>query len=56
MTREIDGKQDARTLRVTQAYRRDGGEWRLILRHANTVSAEDESQERSLLAVDRAPR
>ena len=41
MTREIDGKQDAQTLRVTQAYRRDGGEWTLILRHANTVSAED---------------
>src|ERR1700722_11884686 len=50
MTRCIDGEQDARTLRVTQAYRHEGGEWRLILRHANTVTADDESRERALLA------
>jgi len=54
MTRNIDGDKDARTLRVTQAYRLEGQQWRLILRHANAITAEDESRERSLLAVDRA--
>jgi hypothetical protein len=54
MTREIDGETEARTLPVTQVYRRELGEWRLILRHANGVTAEDESRERSLLATDGA--
>ncbi len=34
-----------RTLRSTQAYRRDDGEWRLIHRHANLVTAEDDERE-----------
>ena len=51
MTRDIDGEPEARTLRATQAYRREGGEWRLILRHANTVTAEDERRERSILDI-----
>jgi hypothetical protein len=49
MTREIDGTARSRTLRTTQAYRREAGEWRLILRHANQVTLEDESRERALL-------
>ncbi|MFZ0971621.1 MAG: hypothetical protein WAN22_05305 [Solirubrobacteraceae bacterium] len=53
LERMTRGEQDARTLRATQAYRREGGHWGLILGHANTVTAEDESRERSLLAVDR---
>ena len=32
-----------------QAYRRESGEWRLILRHANLVTADDEQRERDLL-------
>jgi ketosteroid isomerase-like protein len=56
LERMTRGKQDARTLKATQAYRHEGGQWRLILRHANTVSAEDESREQSLLAVDRTRR
>lgn len=48
MTRE-SGKQPAsRTLRTTQAYRRENGQWRLILRHANTVTPDDEARERDL--------
>jgi ketosteroid isomerase-like protein len=54
MTRVIDGKQDARTLRSTHAYRRENGEWRLFLRHANLLTPEDEARERALLADERA--
>jgi ketosteroid isomerase-like protein len=48
MTREVDGKPDSRTLRATQAYRRENGGWRLIPRHANTVTHEDEARELAL--------
>lgn len=48
MTREND--PPSRTLRTTQAYWRENGQWRLILRHANAVTAEDEAQERALAA------
>jgi ketosteroid isomerase-like protein len=45
-----DGEQEphTRTLRATQAYRRDGGQWRLIHRHANLVTTEDERRELAL--------
>jgi ketosteroid isomerase-like protein len=49
MTREV-GEPGSRTLRTTQAYRRENGEWRLILRHANTITPEDEDRERALQA------
>ena len=52
MTREVDDQTSSRTLRTTQAYRLEDGRWRLILRHANTVTAADEERERSLLAGD----
>lgn len=48
MTRNGEGKLDSRTLRTTQAYRRENGDWRLVLRHANTVTAEDEARELAL--------
>ena len=49
MTRHVGGRPQPRTLRCTQAYRREGGEWRLFLRHANTMTHEDEEHERELL-------
>jgi len=54
MTRVLDGEPNARTLRTTQVYRREDGEWRLILRHANLVTPEDVDRERALLASERA--
>ena len=33
-----------------QGTRRESGEWRLILRHANLVTADDEQRERDLLS------
>jgi ketosteroid isomerase-like protein len=48
MTREADGESDSRTLRTTQAYRRENGAWRLILRHANSVTPEDDARELAL--------
>lgn len=52
MSREVDGETQSRTLRTTQAYRLEDGKWRLVLRHANTVTADDEERERSLLRGD----
>jgi ketosteroid isomerase-like protein len=49
MTREVNRATEERTLRVTHAYRREGGQWRLILRHANQVTPEDEDRERAIL-------
>jgi ketosteroid isomerase-like protein len=34
----VDGEPRAYTLRVTQVYRREGGEWRVAHRHADTVT------------------
>jgi ketosteroid isomerase-like protein len=50
MTRQVEGQPDSRTLRTTQAYRREHGEWRLVLRHANQITSEDEDRERALQA------
>lgn len=50
MTREAGDGPGSRTLRTTQAYRREDGEWRLLVRHANLVTAEDEAAERALSA------
>jgi ketosteroid isomerase-like protein len=41
----------ARTLRVTHGYRHEDGRWRLMLRHANLVTDDDEAKERALLGV-----
>lgn len=48
MTRAVVGESNERTLRTTQVYRFEAGQWRLILRHANLVTAQDESLEQSL--------
>ena len=34
----VDGKPRTYTLRATQVYRREGGEWKLAHRHADTVT------------------
>lgn len=34
----IDGRPRTYTLRATQVYRREGGEWRVSHRHADTVT------------------
>lgn len=34
----VDGQPRAYTLRATQVYRREGGEWRVAHRHADTVN------------------
>jgi len=34
----IDGRPRSYTLRATQVYRREGGEWRVSHRHADTVT------------------
>jgi ketosteroid isomerase-like protein len=43
------GEPRTRTLPTTQVHRREPGAWRLILRHANLVTADDEQRERDLL-------
>ena len=50
MTREVEGESPSRTPPTTRAFRRENGEWRLILRHANLLSPDDESRERELQA------
>jgi ketosteroid isomerase-like protein len=44
MTRHAGGHPQRRTLRCTQAYRREGGEWRVVLRHADELPLRDEQQ------------
>jgi ketosteroid isomerase-like protein len=34
----VDGRPRSYTLRVTQAYRREDGEWKVAHRHGDTVS------------------
>ena len=34
----VDGQPRSFTLRATQVYRREGGEWKVALRHADTVT------------------
>jgi ketosteroid isomerase-like protein len=35
----VDGQPRSYTLRVTQVYRREGGEWRVAHRHGDTVTS-----------------
>ncbi len=35
----VDGQPRSYTLRATQVYRREGGEWKVAHRHGDTVSA-----------------
>lgn len=36
----VNGKPRTYTLRVTQVYRREGGEWRVVHRHGDTLPSE----------------
>ena len=44
MTRHAGDDPTSRTLRCTQAYRRENGEWKVILRHADELPDKDEQQ------------
>jgi ketosteroid isomerase-like protein len=44
MTRHADGRAQRRTLRCTLAYRRENGEWKVVLRHADELPGKDEQQ------------
>ena len=46
MTRHASDRQYARTLRCTQVYRRERGQWKVVLRHADELSQRDEHQGR----------
>jgi len=37
----INGEPRAYTLRATQVYRREDGEWKVVHRHGDTLSSED---------------
>jgi ketosteroid isomerase-like protein len=44
MTRHAGGRPQPRTLRCTQAYRRESGQWKVVLRHADELPRKDEQQ------------
>jgi ketosteroid isomerase-like protein len=44
MTRHAGDVPQHRTLRCTQAYRRESGQWKVVLRHADELSRKDEQQ------------
>jgi ketosteroid isomerase-like protein len=44
MTRHVDGQPRPLTLRCTQVYRRENGEWKVVLRHADALVQKDEQQ------------
>ena len=44
MTRHLGDRPQAKTLRCTQGYRREGGEWKVVLRHADELPLRDEQQ------------
>jgi ketosteroid isomerase-like protein len=44
MARHVGDRPHPRTLRCTQVYRREDGEWKVILRHADEISTRDEQQ------------
>lgn len=46
MTRRVGDRKQPRTLRCTQAYRRENGQWKVVLRHADELPETDEHQGR----------
>jgi ketosteroid isomerase-like protein len=44
MTRHAGDQPMPRTLRCTQAYRREEGQWKVILRHADELPQNDQQQ------------
>lgn len=55
MTRRVGDRTEPRTLRCTQAYRLQDGEWRVILRHADELARTDERQGRRPPSVASEP-
>ncbi len=47
MTRHVGGRARPRTLRCTQAYRREHGQWKVVLRHADELPETDDYQGRA---------
>jgi hypothetical protein len=44
MTRHVGDRPQPRTLRCTQAYRRESGHWKVVLRHADELPRKDEQR------------
>jgi ketosteroid isomerase-like protein len=44
MTRHTGAQPRPRTLRCSQVYRRENGQWKVILRHADELADKDEQQ------------
>ena len=44
MIRHVGERPQPRTLRCTQAYRRESGQWKVVLRHADELPRKDEQQ------------
>jgi hypothetical protein len=44
ITRHTGDQPVPRTLRCTQVYRRENGEWKVILRHADELPRQDQQQ------------
>ncbi len=44
MTRHVGDQPQPGTLRCAQAYRRENGEWKVVLRHADELPHKDEQQ------------
>ena len=44
MTRYAGDQPQSRILRCTQVYRRENGEWKIVLRHADELPHKDEQQ------------
>ena len=44
MTRQVGDGVQPRTLRCTHVYRRESGQWKVVLRHADELLRKDEQQ------------
>ena len=49
----VDGKPRTYTLRATQVYRREGGEWRVAHRHGDTVTLTDDARSSARVRTQR---
>ncbi|HXW36121.1 MAG TPA: nuclear transport factor 2 family protein [Acidimicrobiales bacterium] len=47
MSREVDGKTEQRTLRSSQGYRIENGQWRVVFRHGDPMAADTVAQQQS---------
>ena len=45
----VDGQPHSYTLRATQVYRREGGEWKVAHRHADTLTVTDGALDAALI-------